>query len=88
VKIADLRPGDRIAGFAGFGCIPNQAIRTVQVNSKGELFVNCSGTSDHHRHQREEHLLDVYENDEETGLFIATPESMRAYRKLLRGETV
>lgn len=77
MKLTDLEPGDKIAGFENFGCIPDRAIRTVQRDDTG-LFVHCR--SGHH-------YLDgqTDESGEIIGLFLHTEGAMRAYRRLLRG---
>lgn len=78
MKLSDLKPGDRIAGFEHFGCIPDYAIREVKVDpNNGRLFVDCDKGG---------HYLDGQKDKrgELIGLFIATPEAMRDYRKLLR----
>ena len=40
IRLSDLKPGDHIRGFEGFGCIPDKAVRTVQMNAAG-LYVKC-----------------------------------------------
>jgi len=88
VKLQDLKPGDLIAGFEHFGCIPDRAIRTVQTDDLG-LFVLCRGPEGDDGHVgKEHHYLDGQEDDdgELVGLFIATPEAMKAYKKLLRNK--
>ena len=77
MKLSDLKPGDRIAGFEHFVCIPDYAIREVKVDPAGRLFVDCDKNG---------HYLDGLKDKrgELIGLFIATPEAMRDYRRLLR----
>lgn len=41
MRLTDIKPGDRIRGFEGFGCIPDNATRTVQADVDGDLFVQC-----------------------------------------------
>jgi hypothetical protein len=40
LKLSELKPGDKVRGFEGWGCIPPNAKRTVQQGEHG-LFVKC-----------------------------------------------
>ena len=40
MKLTELIPGDKIKGFAGFGCIPDNAVRIVRDSPSG-LYVKC-----------------------------------------------
>lgn len=54
MKLDELKTGDRIKGFKGFGCIPDGAIRIVRTCDSG-LFVRC---------REGIHLLDGQEGDD------------------------
>ena len=54
MKLDELKVGDRIKGFDGWGCVPNKAIRIVRSCDSG-LFVKCSDGI---------HLLDGQEGDD------------------------
>lgn len=40
MKLADLKPGDRLTGFTFWGCVPEHAVRIVCRDETG-LFVKC-----------------------------------------------
>lgn len=41
VQVSDLRPGDRLTDFFGWGCVPRAAILCVEDEGDG-LFVRCA----------------------------------------------
>lgn len=54
MKLSELKAGDRIKGFEGFGCIPDRAIRVVCDGPSG-MYVKCrEGT----------HMLDGQEGED------------------------
>jgi hypothetical protein len=42
MTLEELKVGDRIKGFEGFGCIPDNAVRAVKKDAEGHLYVSCS----------------------------------------------
>ena len=41
LRLEDLRPGDKVQGFEAWGCVPDNATRTVCGDDKG-MFVHCA----------------------------------------------
>lgn len=54
IRLTDLKRGDLICGFADFGCIPDRAVREVQIDSTGPFVACRSG----------KHYLDGQEGDD------------------------
>ncbi len=42
MNIADVQPGMKLKADAGFTCIADGAVLTIESNEDGELFVPCS----------------------------------------------
>ena len=47
VRLADIRPGDRLIGFEAWGCVPDDATRVVCADADGSLYVRCR-EGEHH----------------------------------------
>lgn len=64
LRLTDLAPGDKVQGFEGWGCVPDNATRTVMKDEDG-LYVCCTGDSDAPRSgQKERHYLDGQVGDD------------------------
>lgn len=50
LKLADVKAGDLVQGFEGWGCIPDDATREIKLDAQGRPFVDCS---------HGQHLLDA-----------------------------
>jgi hypothetical protein len=45
IRLSEIKPGDRVRGFEAWGCVPDNATRTVMQDESG-LYVECK--SGHH----------------------------------------